>query len=61
MGRDLGQNGPMPELLTTTEFAALLRVNERKALELVAEHAIPVSRVTPRHLDAACTDPAAAG
>jgi len=39
--------GPtMPDFLTTKEVAALLRIKERKVYELVAENAIPVSRVT---------------
>ena len=36
----------MPDFLTTKEVAALLRIKERKVYELVAENAIPVSRVT---------------
>jgi len=36
--------------LTTREVAALLRVKERKVYELVAEQAIPVSRVTGKML-----------
>jgi excisionase family DNA binding protein len=40
----------MPEFLTTREVAALLRIKERKVYELVAEHAIPVSRVTGKLL-----------
>ncbi|HEX6114864.1 MAG TPA: helix-turn-helix transcriptional regulator [Geminicoccaceae bacterium] len=40
----------MPEFLTTKEVAALLRIKERKVYELVAEHAIPVSRVTGKLL-----------
>ena len=50
MRRDLGHNGVMPEFLTTKEVAALLRIKERKVYELVAEHAIPVSRVTGKLL-----------
>jgi excisionase family DNA binding protein len=41
---------PVPEFLTTKEVAALLRIKERKVYELVAEHAIPVSRVTGKLL-----------
>jgi excisionase family DNA binding protein len=40
----------MPEFLTTKEVALLLRIKERKVYELVAEHAIPVSRVTGKLL-----------
>lgn len=40
----------MPEFLTTKEVAALLRIKERKVYELVAERAIPVSRVTGKLL-----------
>jgi putative molybdopterin biosynthesis protein len=40
----------VPEFLTTKEVAALLRIKERKVYELVAEHAIPVSRVTGKLL-----------
>ena len=40
----------MQEFLTTREVAALLRVKERKIYELVAERAIPVSRVTGKLL-----------
>ena len=40
----------MPEFLTTREVAALLRIKERKVYELVAEHAIPVSRATGKLL-----------
>ncbi len=36
----------MANFLTTKEVAALLRIKERKVYELVAENAIPVSRVT---------------
>jgi putative molybdopterin biosynthesis protein len=43
-------NKAMPEFLTTREVAALLRIKERKVYELVAEHAIPVSRVTGKLL-----------
>jgi putative molybdopterin biosynthesis protein len=48
--RRLVHNGVMPEFLTTREVAALLRIKERKVYELVAEHAIPVSRVTGKLL-----------
>jgi excisionase family DNA binding protein len=41
---------PVPEFLTTKEVAALLRIKERKVYELVAENAIPVSRVTGKLL-----------
>jgi putative molybdopterin biosynthesis protein len=47
---DLGHNRAMPEFLTTKEVATLLRIKERKVYELVAEHAIPVSRVTGKLL-----------
>lgn len=40
----------MPEFLTTREVAALLRVKQRKVYELVADRAIPVSRVTGKLL-----------
>jgi putative molybdopterin biosynthesis protein len=40
----------VPEFLTTKEVADLLRIKERKVYELVAEHAIPVSRVTGKLL-----------
>ncbi len=40
----------MNPFLTTREVAALLRVKERKVYELVAEQAIPVSRVTGKML-----------
>jgi excisionase family DNA binding protein len=40
----------MSTFLTTREVAALLRIKERKVYELVAEHAIPVSRVTGKLL-----------
>jgi excisionase family DNA binding protein len=40
----------VPEFLTTKEVAALLRIKERKVYELVAERAIPVSRVTGKLL-----------
>lgn len=40
----------MPEFLTTKEVAQLLRLKERKIYELVAESAIPVSRVTGKLL-----------
>ncbi len=40
----------MHEFLTTREVAALLRVKERKVYELVAERAIPASRVTGKLL-----------
>src|SRR5438094_8077648 len=37
---------PMPELLTTDEAADYLRLSERKLYELVAERAVPCSKVT---------------
>lgn len=40
----------MPDYLTTREVAALLRIKERKIYELVAEKAIPASRVTGKLL-----------
>jgi excisionase family DNA binding protein len=40
----------MSEFLTTKEVAELLRIKERKVYELVAENAIPVSRVTGKLL-----------
>ena len=40
----------MPDYLTTKELAELLRIKERKVYELVAEGAIPVSRVTGKFL-----------
>lgn len=40
----------MNPFLTTREVAGLLRVRERKVYELVAEQAIPVSRVTGKML-----------
>ena len=40
----------MNAFLTTREVAGLLRVKERKVYELVAEQAIPVSRVTGKML-----------
>ena len=40
----------MSRFLTTREVADLLRVKERKVYELVAEQAIPVSRVTGKML-----------
>jgi len=40
----------MPELLTTDEAAAYLRLSERKLYELVAEGAVPCSKVTGRWL-----------
>ena len=40
----------MNRFLTTREVASLLRVRERKVYELVAEQAIPVSRVTGKML-----------
>jgi putative molybdopterin biosynthesis protein len=40
----------LPEFLTTKEVAALLRIKERKVYELVADNAIPVSRVTGKLL-----------
>jgi putative molybdopterin biosynthesis protein len=50
MRRDLGHNSAVPEFLTTKEVAALLRIKERKVYELVAENAVPVSRVTGKLL-----------
>jgi putative molybdopterin biosynthesis protein len=44
------ETAPVPEFLTTKEVAALLRIKERKVYELVAGHAIPVSRVTGKLL-----------
>src|SRR5215207_2195005 len=41
---------PMPELLTTDEAAEYLRLSERKLYELVAERAVPCSKVTGRWL-----------
>ena len=38
--------GAMPELLTTDEAAEYLRLSERKLYELVAERAVPCSKVT---------------
>lgn len=40
----------MPELLTTDETAAYLRLSERKLYELVAAGAVPCSKVTGRWL-----------
>jgi putative molybdopterin biosynthesis protein len=40
----------MPELLTTDEAAAYLRLSERKLYELVAERAVPCTKVTGRWL-----------
>lgn len=40
----------MPELLTTDEAAAYLRLSERKLYELVAASAVPCSKVTGRWL-----------
>ena len=40
----------MQEFLTTKEVAQLLRIKERKVYELVADNAIPVSRVTGKLL-----------
>ncbi len=40
----------MTDFLTTKEVAALLRIKERKVYELVAEKAIPASRVTGKLL-----------
>ena len=40
----------MPELLTTDEAAEYLRLSERKLYELVAERAVPCSKVTGRWL-----------
>jgi excisionase family DNA binding protein len=40
----------MPELLTTDEAAAYLRLSERKLYELVAAGAVPCSKVTGRWL-----------
>jgi putative molybdopterin biosynthesis protein len=41
---------PVPELLTTDEAAEYLRLSERKLYELVAERAVPCSKVTGRWL-----------
>ncbi|WP_246174921.1 helix-turn-helix transcriptional regulator [Bradyrhizobium paxllaeri] len=41
---------PMRELLTTDEAADYLRVSERKLYELVADRAVPCSKVTGRWL-----------
>ena len=38
----------MPDLLTTDEAADYLRVSERKLYELVANGAVPCSKVTGR-------------
>ena len=40
----------MPELLTTDEAADYLRLSERKLYELVADRAVPCSKVTGRWL-----------
>src|SRR5262245_54510451 len=40
----------MPELLTTDEAAAYLRLSERKLYELVANGAVPCSKITGRWL-----------
>jgi putative molybdopterin biosynthesis protein len=40
----------MPELLTTDEAAAYLRLSERKLYELVADGAVPCSKITGRWL-----------
>jgi len=40
----------MPDLLTTDEAAEYLRLSERKLYELVAERAVPCSKVTGRWL-----------
>jgi putative molybdopterin biosynthesis protein len=40
----------MPELLTTDEAAAYLRLSERKLYELVANGAVPCTKVTGRWL-----------
>ena len=40
----------MPELLTTDEAADYLRLSERKLYELVANRAVPCSKVTGRWL-----------
>jgi excisionase family DNA binding protein len=40
----------MPELLTTDEAAIYLRLSERKLYELVANAAVPCSKVTGRWL-----------
>src|SRR5205823_7595873 len=41
---------PMPEMLTSDEAADYLRLSERKLYELVAERAVPCSKVTGRWL-----------
>ena len=41
---------PTPELLTTDEAADYLRLSERKLYELVADRAVPCSKVTGRWL-----------
>ena len=41
---------PMRELLTTDEAADYLRLSERKLYELVADRAVPCSKVTGRWL-----------
>ena len=40
----------MPDLLTTDEAATYLRLSERKLYELVANAAVPCSKVTGRWL-----------
>src|SRR5215475_9615436 len=40
----------MPELLTTDEAAAYLRLSERKLYELVGQGAVPCSKVTGKWL-----------
>ena len=40
----------MPDLLTTDEAAAYLRLSERKLYELVANGAVPCSKVTGKWL-----------
>src|SRR5262245_25639272 len=44
------RNMHMPELLTTDEAAAYLRLSERKLYELVANGAVPCSKITGRWL-----------
>ena len=51
----------MPEFLTTKEVAALLRIKERKVYELVAEHAIPVSRMRQAPVPARWSKPGCGG
>src|SRR6266850_4555339 len=41
---------PMPELLTTDEAAVYLRLSERKLYELVANGAVPCTKVTGKWL-----------